>query len=53
VKAFPETTVVMPTFGHFAPALTAANAGRESEDPRNVIATSAASVLFMSKRVLT
>ena len=53
VNVFPEATEIFPALGQVAPALTAANAGRESEDPRKVIETSKTSVLFISKRVLT
>jgi hypothetical protein len=37
---------------HFAPALTAANAGREREEPRRVRDISKAKVFFIPKRVL-
>jgi hypothetical protein len=53
VKVFPEATEVLPALGQVAPALTAANAGRDREEPRKVIATSAARVLFMLKGYLS
>jgi hypothetical protein len=53
VNVCPEATEIFPALGHLALALTAANAGRDREEPRKVITASKARVLFMSKRVLT
>ena len=53
VNVFPEATEVFPALGQVAPALTAANAGRDREEPRKVITASKARVLFMLKGYLS
>ena len=53
VNFLPDAIEVNPTFAHFAPAVTAACAGRDIEEPKRTVVTMIAHVLFMHKRILS